>query len=239
MRGRTYTYTAFVSNCSSLLAPLPFVLRRKGSPLCSLATLHLYPKFLSFCCNLVFLKENLLFFSTDNNPVIKHYHINETTDFPKRYYLAEKHVFDCIPELINYHQHNAGGEWRPMLTREAAVLPCSQVTVLNEGRLPSPLSLKWNVKWHQLFFHLSWHLDGRKTTTSGPLLALHLHSGCPSKADYDQHRRRNDIRQRALSFLGAHGSVSPLPDQATCLNYTAGPSCPGGSISLGLDLTQS
>uniref|UniRef100_A0A672U9U9 Tyrosine-protein kinase n=1 Tax=Strigops habroptila TaxID=2489341 RepID=A0A672U9U9_STRHB len=53
--------------------------------------------------------ENLLFFSTDNNPVIKHYHINETTDFPKRYYLAEKHVFDCIPELINYHQHNAGG----------------------------------------------------------------------------------------------------------------------------------
>uniref|UniRef100_A0A8C9F819 Tyrosine-protein kinase n=1 Tax=Pavo cristatus TaxID=9049 RepID=A0A8C9F819_PAVCR len=47
--------------------------------------------------------------STDNNPVIKHYHINETTDFPKRYYLAEKYVFDCIPELINYHQHNAGG----------------------------------------------------------------------------------------------------------------------------------
>ncbi|KAH0629879.1 hypothetical protein JD844_012336 [Phrynosoma platyrhinos] len=24
-----------------------------------------------------------------------------------RYYLAEKHVFNCIPELINYHQHNA------------------------------------------------------------------------------------------------------------------------------------
>ncbi|XP_013809117.2 tyrosine-protein kinase ITK/TSK [Apteryx mantelli] len=47
--------------------------------------------------------------STDNNPVIKHYHINETNDFPKRYYLAEKHVFDCIPDLINYHQHNAGG----------------------------------------------------------------------------------------------------------------------------------
>uniref|UniRef100_A0A8C6IWY6 Tyrosine-protein kinase n=1 Tax=Melopsittacus undulatus TaxID=13146 RepID=A0A8C6IWY6_MELUD len=66
-------------------------------------------QFLSFYCSLVFLKENLLFFSTDNNPVIKHYHINETTDFPKRYYLAEKHVFDCIPELINYHQHNAGG----------------------------------------------------------------------------------------------------------------------------------
>uniref|UniRef100_A0A8C3GZ66 Tyrosine-protein kinase n=1 Tax=Corvus moneduloides TaxID=1196302 RepID=A0A8C3GZ66_CORMO len=39
----------------------------------------------------------------------KHYHINETTDFPKRYYLAEKHVFDSIPDLINYHQHNAAG----------------------------------------------------------------------------------------------------------------------------------
>ncbi|KAM7042799.1 tyrosine-protein kinase ITK/TSK [Acridotheres tristis] len=47
--------------------------------------------------------------STDNNPVIKHYHINETTDFPKRYYLAEKRVFDSIPDLINYHQHNAAG----------------------------------------------------------------------------------------------------------------------------------
>lgn len=70
----------------------------------------LYPRSLSFCCKLFPLKENVLFFSTDNSPVIKHYHINETTDFPKRYYLAEKHVFDSIPDLINYHQHNAAGE---------------------------------------------------------------------------------------------------------------------------------
>uniref|UniRef100_A0A8D0GQ13 Tyrosine-protein kinase n=1 Tax=Sphenodon punctatus TaxID=8508 RepID=A0A8D0GQ13_SPHPU len=47
--------------------------------------------------------------SNENNPVIKHYHIRETDDNPKRYYLAEKHIFDSIPELINYHQHNAGG----------------------------------------------------------------------------------------------------------------------------------
>ncbi|XP_014731520.1 PREDICTED: tyrosine-protein kinase ITK/TSK [Sturnus vulgaris] len=47
--------------------------------------------------------------STDNNPVVKHYHINETTDFPKRYYVVEKCVFDSIPDLINYHQHNAAG----------------------------------------------------------------------------------------------------------------------------------
>uniref|UniRef100_A0A674IIK9 Tyrosine-protein kinase n=1 Tax=Terrapene triunguis TaxID=2587831 RepID=A0A674IIK9_9SAUR len=39
----------------------------------------------------------------------KHYHIKETDENPKRYYLAEKHVFDSIPELINYHQHNAAG----------------------------------------------------------------------------------------------------------------------------------
>ncbi|XP_009986255.1 PREDICTED: tyrosine-protein kinase ITK/TSK [Tauraco erythrolophus] len=58
--------------------------------------------------------------STDNNPVIKHYHINETTDFPKRYYLAEKHVFDCIPELINYHQHNAAG----LVTRLRYAVSC-------------------------------------------------------------------------------------------------------------------
>uniref|UniRef100_A0A8D2MV14 Tyrosine-protein kinase n=2 Tax=Passerellidae TaxID=1729112 RepID=A0A8D2MV14_ZONAL len=58
--------------------------------------------------------------STDNNPVIKHYHINETTDFPKRYYLAEKHVFDSIPDLINYHQHNAAG----LVTRLRYAVSC-------------------------------------------------------------------------------------------------------------------
>ncbi|KAL7985853.1 hypothetical protein Chor_011019, partial [Crotalus horridus] len=47
--------------------------------------------------------------NNDNSPVIKHYHIKETSDKPKRYYLAEKHIFDYIPELINYHQYNAGG----------------------------------------------------------------------------------------------------------------------------------
>uniref|UniRef100_A0A8D2LAB5 non-specific protein-tyrosine kinase n=1 Tax=Varanus komodoensis TaxID=61221 RepID=A0A8D2LAB5_VARKO len=48
-------------------------------------------------------------FSNENNPVIKHYHIKETSDSPKKYYLAEKHVFDSVWELINYHQHNAAG----------------------------------------------------------------------------------------------------------------------------------
>lgn len=179
-----HTSTQFLSATAAHSLPLShLVCIRKVLPFARLLLFHLYPAFLAFCCNLVFLKENLLIFSTDNNPVIKHYHINETTDFPKRYYLAEKHVFDCIPELINYHQHNAGGEWRLMLTREVTVLPCSQVTVLNEGRLPSPLPLQWNVKWHHLFFHLSWHLDVGKINISGQLPALHLHAGGPSKAD--------------------------------------------------------
>ncbi|KAJ1128580.1 hypothetical protein NDU88_006957 [Pleurodeles waltl] len=46
---------------------------------------------------------------SEKNPTIKHYHIMETNDNPKRYYVAEKHVFESIPELIRYHQHNGGG----------------------------------------------------------------------------------------------------------------------------------
>ncbi|KAK6493592.1 tyrosine-protein kinase Tec-like isoform X1 [Huso huso] len=40
---------------------------------------------------------------------VKHYHIKETQAFPKQFYLAEKHNFNSIPELIDYHQHNAAG----------------------------------------------------------------------------------------------------------------------------------
>lgn len=58
---------------------------------------------------------------SESNPCIKHYHIKETKDNPKRYYVAEKYVFDSIPLLINYHQHNGGGESRR--TRGAGGLP--------------------------------------------------------------------------------------------------------------------
>ncbi|KAM9329494.1 tyrosine-protein kinase Tec [Gastrophryne carolinensis] len=40
---------------------------------------------------------------------IRHYHIKETQGFPKQYYLAEKHVFNSIPDMIEYHKHNAAG----------------------------------------------------------------------------------------------------------------------------------
>uniref|UniRef100_A0A6I8SWK5 Tyrosine-protein kinase n=1 Tax=Xenopus tropicalis TaxID=8364 RepID=A0A6I8SWK5_XENTR len=45
----------------------------------------------------------------ENNHAVKHYHIRHTNDSPAKYYLAEKHVFNSIPELINYHQHNGAG----------------------------------------------------------------------------------------------------------------------------------
>lgn len=40
---------------------------------------------------------------------IRHYHIKETTGSPKQFYLAEKHLFSSIPEVIDYHKHNAAG----------------------------------------------------------------------------------------------------------------------------------
>lgn len=40
----------------------------------------------------------------------RHYHIKETATTPKKYYLAEKHAFGSIPEIIEYHKHNAAGE---------------------------------------------------------------------------------------------------------------------------------
>ncbi|XP_042257629.1 tyrosine-protein kinase Tec isoform X3 [Thunnus maccoyii] len=45
----------------------------------------------------------------EGGAAIKHYHIKETTDVPIQYYLAEKHLFSSIPELIEYHKHNAAG----------------------------------------------------------------------------------------------------------------------------------
>ncbi|KAF3698074.1 Tyrosine-protein kinase Tec [Channa argus] len=38
---------------------------------------------------------------------VKHYHIKETQGPPKYFYLAEKHLFSSIPDLIEYHKHNA------------------------------------------------------------------------------------------------------------------------------------
>uniref|UniRef100_A0A673BGL5 Tyrosine-protein kinase n=1 Tax=Sphaeramia orbicularis TaxID=375764 RepID=A0A673BGL5_9TELE len=45
----------------------------------------------------------------EGGAAIKHYHIKETQSSPKQFYLAEKHLFNTIPDLIDYHKHNAAG----------------------------------------------------------------------------------------------------------------------------------
>ncbi|XP_041841125.1 tyrosine-protein kinase Tec [Melanotaenia boesemani] len=45
----------------------------------------------------------------EGSAAIKHYHIKEIEGSPKQFYLAEKHLFNSIPELIEYHKHNAAG----------------------------------------------------------------------------------------------------------------------------------
>ncbi|KFV58505.1 Cytoplasmic tyrosine-protein kinase BMX, partial [Gavia stellata] len=42
---------------------------------------------------------------------VRHYHVHKTPE--DKYYLAENHCFQSIPELIHYHQHNSAG----MVTR--------------------------------------------------------------------------------------------------------------------------
>ncbi|KAK6299221.1 hypothetical protein J4Q44_G00307310 [Coregonus suidteri] len=44
------------------------------------------------------------------NPWVKHYQIRESeTEETSKFYLAEKYLFSTIPELIQYHRHNAAG----------------------------------------------------------------------------------------------------------------------------------
>uniref|UniRef100_A0A8D0A3F7 Tyrosine-protein kinase n=1 Tax=Sander lucioperca TaxID=283035 RepID=A0A8D0A3F7_SANLU len=45
----------------------------------------------------------------EGSAAIKHYHIKKTQGSPPQFYLAEKHLFSSIPDLIEYHKHNAAG----------------------------------------------------------------------------------------------------------------------------------
>uniref|UniRef100_A0A8C4C742 Tyrosine-protein kinase n=1 Tax=Denticeps clupeoides TaxID=299321 RepID=A0A8C4C742_9TELE len=44
----------------------------------------------------------------EKNPRVKHYQIRQSPESGK-FYLAEKYLFNTIPALIQYHQHNAAG----------------------------------------------------------------------------------------------------------------------------------
>ncbi|XP_068596188.1 tyrosine-protein kinase ITK/TSK [Brachionichthys hirsutus] len=45
----------------------------------------------------------------EQEPKVKHYHIKQAETGEAAFYLAEKHLFSTIPQLIHYHQHNAAG----------------------------------------------------------------------------------------------------------------------------------
>lgn len=61
-----------------------------------------------------FLHEHLFFppcsSNGEKNPRVKHYQIRQTETGEATFYLAEKYLFNTIPELIHYHQHNAAGK---------------------------------------------------------------------------------------------------------------------------------
>ncbi|XP_015200740.1 tyrosine-protein kinase Tec isoform X2 [Lepisosteus oculatus] len=83
--------------------------------------------------------------SSGEGASVRHYHIKETHTVPKMYYLAEKHHFSSIPELIEYHQHNAAG----LVTR-------LRYPVVQKGRLaPTTAGFsydKWEINPSELTF---------------------------------------------------------------------------------------
>ncbi|KAL3878493.1 hypothetical protein ACJMK2_030838 [Sinanodonta woodiana] len=46
-------------------------------------------------------------FCGEGGGMVRHYHIKKSSD--DKFYLAEKHQFATIPELVYYHKHNSGG----------------------------------------------------------------------------------------------------------------------------------
>ncbi|CAN9515179.1 unnamed protein product [Ophioblennius macclurei] len=71
-------------------------------------------------------------------------HYNICTTAQGQFYLAEKHNFDTIPELINYHQHNAAG----MVSRLKYI-------VSNQPQPPSTAGLgygEWEIDPRSLIF---------------------------------------------------------------------------------------
>ncbi|MBN3295639.1 BMX kinase, partial [Amia calva] len=70
----------------------------------------------------------------EKNGTVRHYLINVTAD--KQYFIAENHLFDSVPKLIQYHQHNAAG----MVTR------LRHPAVIKDTKVPSSANGKWELK---------------------------------------------------------------------------------------------
>lgn len=77
--------------------------------------LHVQQRTELIACKLIFrmkdidldelTRDNLLYSRVEG--IIKHYHIKKNSD--GLYFLAEKHPFSKIPDLIFYHKHNCAG----------------------------------------------------------------------------------------------------------------------------------
>lgn len=81
------------------------------------------------CFNYLF---TFLIFFREGSSGIRHYHIKETMTSQKQYYLAEKHLFDSIPELIEYHKHNAAGKYLSFLSLPTIVGERQDINLLNK-----------------------------------------------------------------------------------------------------------
>ncbi|XP_041066851.1 cytoplasmic tyrosine-protein kinase BMX-like [Carcharodon carcharias] len=63
----------------------------------------------------------------------RHYHIHQTAE--GKYYLAENHLFDTIPEVIKYHQHNSAG----LITR------LRQAASTETNKVPGSVDVEWEL----------------------------------------------------------------------------------------------
>ncbi|XP_078088234.1 cytoplasmic tyrosine-protein kinase BMX-like [Mustelus asterias] len=70
------------------------------------------------------------------NGTTRHYHIHRTAE--GKYFVAENHLFDTIPEVMHYHQHNSAG----LITRlrQPASTETNKVPVSIDGN-----ELKWEL----------------------------------------------------------------------------------------------
>uniref|UniRef100_A0A8K9V1H0 Tyrosine-protein kinase n=1 Tax=Oncorhynchus mykiss TaxID=8022 RepID=A0A8K9V1H0_ONCMY len=74
---------------------------------------------------------------TKKNPRVKHYQIRQSEAETSTFYLAEKYLFSTIPELIQYHQHNAAGIY--VICGSPELPNTSYVIITSALSLPLPL----------------------------------------------------------------------------------------------------
>ncbi|XP_063046571.1 tyrosine-protein kinase ITK/TSK [Engraulis encrasicolus] len=76
-------------------------------------------------------------------PRVKHYQIRQSEEEEGKFYLAEKYLFNTIPELIHYHQHNAAG----LITR---LRHCVSWKKQPSQDIPEPFSETWELDPEEL-----------------------------------------------------------------------------------------